>query len=56
VVGPNGETITIGPDGEPVPAGPKEDPLKKKLDELLMITDQYPQLVAVVIKEWMTGE
>ena len=23
---------------------------------LLMITDQYPQLVAVVIKEWMTGE
>ena len=56
VVGPDGQAITIGPDGEPVPAAPKEDPIKKKLDELLMITEQYPQLVAVVIKEWMTGE
>lgn len=55
-IGPNGEPVTVGPDGQLIPAAPKEDPLKKKLDELLMITEQYPQLVAVVIKEWMTGE
>jgi flagellar M-ring protein FliF len=56
LVGPNGEAMVIGPDGEPVPAPPREDPLRKKLDELIALTDQYPQLVAVVIKEWMNGE
>jgi hypothetical protein len=48
--------MVIGPDGQPIPAPPKEDPLQKKLDELIGLTNQYPQLVAVVIKEWMNGE
>ena len=48
--------MVIGPDGQPIPAPPKEDPLQKKLDELIDLTNKYPQLVAVVIKEWMNGE